>query len=302
LKSEDAYSRKPVKTSFQKVTVSNGFTFVELLVVIGCIFVLTILMMPALAGTRQRTQHVVCMNNLKQLTLAEIMYCEENTHSIPDTAADGMTGMWFVNLKYYFGGASNLMMMCPTANQAAIQPGTSVSVGNAVTPWCRVDVFGDFSSYFGSYSFNGWLFTKRTDATQGDGDGTSEIANSGGYFLTGSAIKFPNHTPVFSDGFWVDGWPLETDSPCHDTRGTAGPSSPNLGTANGQEMARFAMARHVCNPFAANTWTTPTQTPTGKVNVGCFDGHVEPSSLPHLWNYYWHNGWNPAAVHIGTPY
>lgn len=264
-------------------------------------------MLPALAGTRARTQHVVCMNNLKQLTMAEIIYCEANGgHSVPDTGPSGLTGTWFINLKNYFGGSTNAMMFCPTASQPAIQPGTSVSTGDAVTPWCRVDTFFDFSSYFGSYSFNGWLFTKRTDATQGDGDGVNVTLPNGqsgrtGYYLTSSGVKFPSSTPVFADGFWVDGWPLETDSSCHDIHGTAGPSSPNLGST-GKEMARFAMARHVCNPFAANTWTSPTQTPVGGVNVGCFDGHVESSSLPNLWNYTWHNNWRAASVVIGTPY
>jgi len=297
-----------VKIENQKLACRRAFTVVELLVVLVSLLVVAAVLLPALAATRPRTQRVVCANNIKQLTLAEIMYCDANTRSVPDTAPDGLTGAWFINLRNYFGGATNSLMFCPAASQPAIQPGTSVSTGNAVTPWCRVDTFGDFSSYFGSYSFNGWLFTKRTDPNSGDGDGLAETLPGGsgstGYYLTANAVSVPARTPVFSDGFWVDSWPTEVDAACHDTRGMAGPGSPNLGSGGSihHEMARVAMARHACNPFAANTWTTPLQTPVGGVNVGCFDGHVESSSLPNLWRYNWHNGWRQSSVFIGTPY
>jgi prepilin-type processing-associated H-X9-DG protein len=36
--------------------------------------------------------------------------------------------------------------------------------------------------------------------------------------------------------------------------------------------------------------------PSGGINMGLADGHVEYSKLPHLWTYYWHQNWNPALV------
>lgn len=280
----------------------GGFTLVELLVVAACLTVLSAVLLPAIAAVRPHSQNIICANNLKQLTLAEIMYCDANTHSIPDTTVDGMTGGWFINLQDYFGGGTNAMMMCPAASQPVVPSGSTLSVGTATAPWGRIDSFGNNAAYFGSYAFNGWLFTKRSDANSGDGDGVSELGTSA-YYLTGNSVRFPARTPVFTDGFWVDGWPTETDAACHDTRGVGGFNSPNLGTGSAHhEMARFAMARHGCDPFASNVWQDPTKTPPGEVNVGLFDGHVELSNFPNLWRYQWHNNWRQTLVFIGTPY
>jgi prepilin-type processing-associated H-X9-DG protein len=92
-------------------------------------------------------------------------------------------------------------------------------------------------------------------------------------------------------------WPTERDAPAR-----------NIYTGSesgmGKEMARTAIARHGSIPQASATWSTPTQTPAGGINVGMFDGHLEYSKLPNLWNYSWHANWGiaPNTVAIGTPF
>src|SRR5438445_9163941 len=60
-----------------------AFTLIELLIVIAIIGVLAALLLSALSQAKSRAQTAVCLNNLKQLQLAWLMYCDENEDQVP---------------------------------------------------------------------------------------------------------------------------------------------------------------------------------------------------------------------------
>ena len=60
----------------------SGFTLIELLVVIAIIALLMALLMSALERAREQGKRVLCLNNLKQLTLAWNLYADDNDGKI----------------------------------------------------------------------------------------------------------------------------------------------------------------------------------------------------------------------------
>ncbi len=62
----------------------SGFTLVELLVVIGIVVLLAGLLLPAVAGARERSRRTACLSNLRQIGMAMIMYAGESRGRYPN--------------------------------------------------------------------------------------------------------------------------------------------------------------------------------------------------------------------------
>jgi prepilin-type N-terminal cleavage/methylation domain-containing protein len=75
----------------QRTDPRNGFTLVELLVVIGIIALLIAILLPVLGKARSSANRTVCLANLRQLHHAMMLYCNDNSDYFPCDAASAFS-------------------------------------------------------------------------------------------------------------------------------------------------------------------------------------------------------------------
>lgn len=259
----------------------SAFTLVEMLVVVGIIGILAALILAAVSRAKLKARQVQCLNNLKQLVHCSTMYTGDSGRPLVSEHPEYPGGNWMGGLLDYYKTAA--VRVCPAAPLQEPMPTPSEinKQGTVDTAWVRW-TSNKRTMFYGSYGYNGWLYdTKllRRDQRQ--------------FFIdTDAKLQDPSETPVFVDANWVDLWPTPGDHPCNNLY---------IGRhylVDGNDMGRCAIPRHGGgNPSSAPRNLSAGQELPGAVNVGLFDGHVEPAKLPKLWSYTWHRDWiQPTSI------
>lgn len=68
-------------------TFNKGFTLIELLVVIAIIALLLSIILPSIQMAKEKGKRIVCLSDLKQLTICSLMYSDENDDKIVSAMA-----------------------------------------------------------------------------------------------------------------------------------------------------------------------------------------------------------------------
>ena len=195
--SKEAHSRKfAIRTTALGSKNRDGFTLVELLVVIGIIGILAALLLSAMSAAKGHARRTVCLNNLRQINLGVRMYSDDSNDKSPKPAR------WIPKpydaykelMKSYVGlksasSAQDRLFACPADvfyydYMFGKRPGHTSWEGYVPESWCAQS-----NSDYSSYVFNaGNLF-----------DPTNSAYRPGIAGMTLGSIKHPSRTVLVTE-------------------------------------------------------------------------------------------------------
>ncbi len=99
----------------------RGFTLIELLVVIAIIAILAAILFPVFSRARAKARQTACLSNIKQISLALMMYSDDYDETYP--TVDHITGYdWWMPLQPYVKSAE--LFRCPAYKAGPTDPAT----------------------------------------------------------------------------------------------------------------------------------------------------------------------------------
>jgi len=192
-----------VRSSINRNHGRNGFTLVELLVVISIIAVLSAILFPVFTQAKQAAKTASCLSNMKQIATGQLMYLTDNDGSFEDLQQGGCVGLmgqigtpstWMDDLTPYTSSRS--VFLCPSGNASSNSTTLNYLVYPPVYPSTNIGM----NSYLGLY----YNYFQYFIQDQCEGPGTPGGGGPGDGAATpryDNNVRYPSATAMFTDGF-----------------------------------------------------------------------------------------------------